>query len=350
MFIQQPHLALPPETEIRNPALNQNFPNQTPSTIPHINPVSTPTVHIPVHIALDPVRRPRIRHREDPSINEKGARIYNDDIERVDRRRPRRIRRSIPVDKIRVRDIYDLLARREADAVGAAEAVGHDTDVAAAGVEAVDLLRQLRGRAEALLVAVDGVGEPEAAVRVDDDVVGRVEGAAVVVVEQGGGAVRPLGFHVDEAARLVQRALGAEEDAVAVVDAAVSHVIALRAADFVAGEVFGPEDFDFGDGDGLVGCADGAGVVVGDVVGCDEEGVGGSVEDAGFVKEWSSFVFNQELELRRRPEEGEEHVVVDEKGSVFGVGDCATVASATAMCSKNVVRCKRTAIGLRQGG
>ncbi len=83
-----------------------------------------------------------------------------------------------------------------------------------------------------------------------------------------------FGFHVDEAAWFVERALGAEEDAVAVVDAAVDHVVAFRAADFVAGEVSGREEFDFGDDDGFVAGADGAGRFIADVVGGHEEGVG----------------------------------------------------------------------------
>lgn len=144
-----------------------------------------------------------------------------------------------------------------------------------------------------MLVAVDGIGEPDAAVRVDDNVIGRVELSAVVVVEQRRSLVGPLGFHVDEPARFVQRALGAEEDAVAIVDAAVGHVVAFRTSDFVAGEVFGTEDFDLGDDDGFVGRADRTRVSVRDVVGCDEEGVGGCMEDAGFVKEWGPFVFDQ---------------------------------------------------------
>ncbi len=293
MFIQQPNLAIPPETEIRNPTINQNLSNQTASAAPNVNPIPAATVDVPVNVALDAVRRSHVRHGEHPPVDEKGALVDNDDIKRVDGRRTRRIRRAIPVNKVRVGDVDNLLARREADAVRPAEAVGDDSDVTGPGFETVDLLGQLRQGPEALLVAVDGVGEPDAAVGVDDDVVGRVERAAVVVVEQRRGAVGPLGFHVDEPARFVQRALGAEEDAVAVVDAAVGHVVALRTADLVAGEVFGAGEFDLGDDDGFVGRADGAGVFVGDLVGCDEECVGGSMKDAGFVEERGSFVFDQ---------------------------------------------------------
>lgn len=285
MFIQQPHLALPPEAEVRNPTIHKNLSNQTASATPHVDPISTTTVHVPVNIAFDPVRRSRIRHGEYPPVDEKGAIIDDDDIESVDRRSTRGIRRAVPVNKVRVGDVHYLLARREADAVRPPKAVRDNTDVAAFGIEAVYLLRQLRWGPEALLVAVDGVGEPDAAVRVDDDVVRGVELSAVVVVEQRRGLVGPFSFHVDEPARFVQRALSAEENAIAVVDAAVGHVVALWTSDFVTGEVFGAEEFDLGNEDSFIGRADCAGVFVGDLVGCDEECVGLSMEDAGFVEE-----------------------------------------------------------------
>ena len=86
------------------------------------------------------------------------------------------------VDAIGVSDVEGVKVGREGDAVGAAEAVCDGADVACQGVEAVDELGELRFGPEALLVAVDGVGEPDGAVVVDDDVVGGVEGAGVVVV------------------------------------------------------------------------------------------------------------------------------------------------------------------------
>jgi hypothetical protein len=87
------------------------------------------------------------------------------------------------VDEVRVGDVDGFFRWGEADAVGSAEPVGHDADVASFGHEAVDVLGELGFGPEALFVAVDGVGEPDGAVRGDDDVVGGVEGARVVVVE-----------------------------------------------------------------------------------------------------------------------------------------------------------------------
>ena len=93
-----------------------------------------------------------------------------------------------------------------------------------------------------------------------------------------------FGFHVDEACGFAEGALRAEDEAVAVVGAAVGHVVAFGAADLVAGEVGGAEEFEFGDYDCFMGGGDGVGGVVGDLIRGDEEGVGWGVEDAGFVE------------------------------------------------------------------
>ena len=45
------------------------------------------------------------------------------------------------MDIVRIGDVDRALVRRKADAVRAAESIGHDADVAAGGVEPVDLLR-----------------------------------------------------------------------------------------------------------------------------------------------------------------------------------------------------------------
>ncbi len=107
----------------------------------------------------------------------------DDDVEGVDGRCAREIRRAVAVHVGRVRDVDDFLVRREADAVRPTEVVGHDADVARRRVVAVHLLGQLGFGPETLLVAVNGVGEPDAAVGMDDDVVGRIELAAVVIVQ-----------------------------------------------------------------------------------------------------------------------------------------------------------------------
>ena len=143
-----------------------------------------------------------------------------------------------------------------------------------------------------MLVAVDGIGKPDAAVAVDDDVVGGVEGPGVVVVEEGGSFVGAFRFHVDEAGGFAEGALRAEDEAVPVVRASVGHVVALWAADFVSGEIGWGEEFDLGDYDCFVAGCDGIGRGVSELVAGDEEGVCRWVEDARFVEIGGAIVFD----------------------------------------------------------
>ena len=125
--------------------------------------------------------------------------------------------------------------------------------------------------------------------------------------------MRALGFHVDETRRFAEGALGAEDEAFAEVCAAVGHEVAFWTADFVAREVGGAEEFDFGNEDGLVLSGDGVRGRVGDLVGGDEEGVCGSMEDAGFVEVGGSWVGDEEGEGWGRAEKIKKGVVVDEE-------------------------------------
>ena len=109
--------------------------------------------------------------------------MFPEDAVRVDSRGAAGVGAAVAVDEVRVRDVECVLIRGETQPVRAAKAIGHDANVTCRRIEAVDVLRQLGFGPEALLVAIDGVGEPDGAVRVDDDVVGGVEGPGVVVVE-----------------------------------------------------------------------------------------------------------------------------------------------------------------------
>lgn len=75
------------------------------------------------------------------------------------------------MDEVRVGDVDNVFGWGEADTVRTTEAVRHDTNVARRRVKAVHLLGKLGFRPEALLVAINGVGEPDGAIRVYDHVV-----------------------------------------------------------------------------------------------------------------------------------------------------------------------------------
>jgi hypothetical protein len=82
--------------------------------------------------------------------------------------------------------------------VGHDEAVGHNTNRARLLVEAIHLPRQTDFGAEVVGETVAGVGEVDLVVAgVDDDVVERVELAAMVVVEEGCPRVSILIFLVN---------------------------------------------------------------------------------------------------------------------------------------------------------
>lgn len=104
--------------------------------------------------------------------------------------------------------------------------------------------------------------------------------------------MRAFGFHVDEAGRFFQAALGANDEPVLVIGTAIGHIIALRTADLISGEVCRREKFDFGDDDCLVAGCDGVGRRVFELVRGYEEGIGRGVEDAGFVEIGSAVVFD----------------------------------------------------------
>lgn len=159
---------------------------------------------------------------------------------------------AISTNDICIGDIARLLIGAKAYPIRSSKTVGHNPDIARRRVEAVDVLRQLGFRTETLLVAINGVCEPDGSVGVDNNVVGGVKRAAVIVVHKGDGFVGSFGFHVDEARGFAERALGAEDDAIAKVGAAFGHVVTFWTADFVPSEVGGGEELDFGDDDGFV--------------------------------------------------------------------------------------------------
>lgn len=87
-----------------------------------------------------------------------------------------------------------------------------------------------------------------------------------------------------------------KDEAVAVVCAAIGHVIALWATDFIAGEVCGGEEFYFGDDNCFVAGRDCIGGGVFKLVGCYKECICWGMEDAGFVEVGGARVFDEALE------------------------------------------------------
>ena len=177
------------------------------------------------------------------------------------------------MDEVGVGDVDGHFVGREADTVRSTEAIGNHTDVPGGRIEPVNLLRELRLGPKSLFVAVDGIREPDGAIGMDDYIVGGIKRTGVVVIYQGSGFVRSLGFHVDETCGFIQGTLSAEDETVTVIRAAIGHVVSFRTANFVAGKVYWGVEFDFCNDDFLVGGCDCVRGVVGHLVGGYEEGV-----------------------------------------------------------------------------
>lgn len=84
---------------------------------------------------------------------------------------------AVAVNEISIRDVDRGLVWRETDAVWSAKTIRYYSDIACAGVKAVDKLRELWFGPETLLITVDWIRKPDRAVRVDNNVIGGIEGA-----------------------------------------------------------------------------------------------------------------------------------------------------------------------------
>ena len=323
MLGKTPHLAITTKAEIRTAALDLDFANQHAAAIPDVDPVSTPGVYIPEHVAFDPVRGSRIRVGKHPPVGEKGLLVLPKDRVCINRGGAAEVFGAVAVDEVGVGDVDDVFDGGEAYAVGTAKPVRYDPNVACGGIEAVHQLRELRFRPKALLIAINRVRKPNGAVRMHDDVIGRIERAGVVIIQDGGGFVRTLGFHVDESRGLLQWALGAENQAIAVIRPPVGHVVAFRTSDFITGKVGRGKELDFGDDDGFVAGRHRVRRRVGKLVRRDKEGICRGMEHTGFVEIWRARVVDQKLEGGRGAQQGQERVVIDQEGLwLRGSGRC----------------------------
>lgn len=101
------------------------------------------------------------------------------------------------MNPVRVGDVDNLLVRREADAIWAAESVGYGADASGVWIVSVDLVRKLRAGTVALLEAVDRIGEPDTAIAVDDNVIDGIEVASVEVIQHQSRGVGRRCRHVE---------------------------------------------------------------------------------------------------------------------------------------------------------
>ena len=304
------------ETEVGHAALDADLADQDTAGIPYLHPVAAARVDVPLGVALDAVRPATVGVSEEALVHEEGAGQH--DVEGVDVAGAGLVDGDVlaAVDGARVGDVDGFEVGREAEPVGSQEAVGDDADGVGVRLESVDLTGEDGVGADALVVAVGGVGEPDGAVVwMDDDVVDRVELSPVKGGDEGGALVWLFGLgNVDEASGVGLAALRTVEEAVFVVDAAVPHALWMVFGRGVFDAELGwvvmvvdTGDFDVFVGSGGVGLAGREGNLIGGY----EDGVGGGVVDACFVKGLDGVgVLEQEVDGGVGAEEGVEVGVV----------------------------------------
>ncbi|KAI9721634.1 MAG: hypothetical protein M1835_003996, partial [Candelina submexicana] len=72
-LIKQKQLPIPPETKIRNAALDQNLADEASAGVPDIDAVAAAAVDVAEDVAFDAVWDPVVGHGEDAAVGEEGA-------------------------------------------------------------------------------------------------------------------------------------------------------------------------------------------------------------------------------------------------------------------------------------
>lgn len=135
LLSKYPHTT-PGKVEIRNHAPNINVTNEKSIRIPNMNPITTPRIHIPSLIALNPIRHAAATVSKKLPSRKLRPTIHN--IVLVNRARQARVerevaavaRRAVRLDGARVSDVQFLVVRAEAEAVALRETIGYAPELA----------------------------------------------------------------------------------------------------------------------------------------------------------------------------------------------------------------------------
>ena len=94
--------------------------------------------------------------------------------------RPLNIYRAVSMYQVGICHVQRFLVGRKAQSIRPTKAIGNDSYIPRGWIEPIHLARQLRCITETLLVAIDRVGEPDAAVSVNHDVIDAGEASAAL--------------------------------------------------------------------------------------------------------------------------------------------------------------------------
>ena len=187
---KQPHSPFR-KAEIRNGRSRDNLADQGSLLVPHVHAIPASRIHVPILIALDPIRHTRIAESKGPPIRQTGTIVH--DVVDVDGPRLARVEAEVVavagagvgLNGAGVGDVHALVVWAEAEAIAHLEAVGHEPALVRGGSEAVHLWGKHRGRPEGLFVAVRRICEPDVACSVvNDHIVDRGEIAAVEIRDE----------------------------------------------------------------------------------------------------------------------------------------------------------------------
>lgn len=159
-FITEINRALLSKAEIRYSALDEDLANQDAPGIPDFHPVATTGIHVPFHVAFDPVGPSTVRKRKEALVCQEWT---GNDVKGVDVAWACLVDGDVfaAVDGAGVCDVEGAQVRREAEAIGAHETVSHGADVFGLWLESVDLTGEAGLWPDALMVPVRWVREPD---------------------------------------------------------------------------------------------------------------------------------------------------------------------------------------------
>lgn len=182
------------------------------------------------------------------------------------------------MNPVSIRDIDNLLIRREADTIRSPKSIRHSPNTPIIRTPPVYLIRQTRLWPISLLRAVNGICEPDRAICMHNHVIDRIKRPAKEVLFQQFRLIRSGGGHAVQSAWFGHRPLCTEEHVVlAVVNASVGH--GDFGGDFLAGDYWILTQINTGDVYFLLSIRAGASVAGGEEVVCNR------VVDPGLVGE-----------------------------------------------------------------
>lgn len=197
------------KSKVAGPTRYDDLAKQDTTWVEDVDAVATAGIHVASGVNLQAVGNTDVGHGEDAFVGQHGRcveAVGMADIERING--PCSGQTSDQINVARVANVGDGLIRRKGNAIGVRDPICHDADLGCAGNVRVDLGRQLGDWSNSLLIAVGRVGEVDRTSSSYVHIVGRIEGASEVVVDDDFAAFVLAILYVYKAAGCSEIALG----------------------------------------------------------------------------------------------------------------------------------------------